>query len=437
LLRALTARSPFLVASCLLFLCSLAYLASRPFFTTQVAGNVRMRDFVSPYTGARCLFAGCNPYELNQIEAEFANSGGAEVDHAPWRWEPPVYPPSSLVVLLPFAVFHFHAARALWFTFSLLCFCGAIFTAVYLTEPRQRPWAVLLCALLLPSKFVAELVGIGQPSTAAMGLSAVALLLLWKGRAPAVAIILLGIGLALKPQIAIAIFLVVLFRRRTSRAAVLSGVLAALILFVGAAWLSVNPHSRGWLTSYRAEIATSVSGGVNDPSWDLEHGRRMLNLQASIAGFARPALASALAWAVAGALFVLLARAYSRRADSRSYLRDALAAAVCIAFLPIYHRDYDLPMLLLTFPAALALCARRSLLAIGILLLTLALALTPRPPTALWGHFGNKPIAKIIPGDRVRILLLARQDPLILFCLAAFYTAVLVRRSSREPIPTY
>src|SRR5580698_5305235 len=73
-----------------------------------------MRDFVAPYTGARCLWAGCNPYEVEQIAREFARAGGAENEHPPWSWAPPVYPPSTLVALLPVSLLPYHAARELW-----------------------------------------------------------------------------------------------------------------------------------------------------------------------------------------------------------------------------------------------------------------------------------------------------------------------------------
>src|SRR5580704_17787986 len=96
---------------------TVALLISAAYFAVHwspLRDGAPMRDFVAPYAGARCLWAGCNPYDPRDVAQEFARAGGGENDHPLWSWPPPVYPPSSLVVLLPVSLFHYHAGRDVW-----------------------------------------------------------------------------------------------------------------------------------------------------------------------------------------------------------------------------------------------------------------------------------------------------------------------------------
>src|SRR6185312_13030600 len=82
-----------------------------------------MHDFVAPYSGARCLLLGCDPYDPAQVQQTFADAGGQPIDRGDkWSYIPPVYPPSTLVELLPFAFLSYHHARIAWFLLSTLAF---------------------------------------------------------------------------------------------------------------------------------------------------------------------------------------------------------------------------------------------------------------------------------------------------------------------------
>ncbi len=390
-----------------------------------------MRDFVTPYTGARCLLAHCNPYDLQQVKDEFRAAGGGEADHAPWLWEPPVYPPSSLVVILPAAVFNFRVASSLWFGFSLVFFSTALLATTLLVERRYRSWAVLLVAGLLATRLVGELIGIGQPSALALGAAILALYLLLNERFQSVAIILLGISLALKPQLSGAIFLLLVFRRQTRRPAIVSAIFACLLMLVGVVWLQITPASKSWLHDYKAQIASSVTDGVNNPSWNLQHAHRMLNLQASFAAiFDSPATYNTLAWSISLLLLAVWATAYRKDSDSRELTLQAMAAIVCIGLLPVYHREYDVPILILTFPALLNLVAHRTKIGVAALVLTVPLLYSPFRPLGFMQHFGSAAfLVKTIPFARLRVLLFGRPQPLVVLCLAVLYTLALIDSS--------
>ena len=428
------ARRWFNLLACLAFACSFVFIASRPLVQKNVEGAVRMRDFVTPYTGARCLLAHCNPYDLQQVKNEFHAAGGSDSDHAPWLWEPPVYPPSSLVVLLPAALFTFHLARALWFGFSLFFFSAALLAAALLVERRYRSWAILLAAGLLATRLVGELIGIGQPSALALGMAILALYLLLSEKFQSVATILLGMGLALKPQLAGVIFLLLVFRRQTKRPAIVSAILACVFMLVGVVWLQVTPASKSWLRDYKAQIASSVAEGVNNPAWDLQHAHRMLNLQASFAAvFDSPSIYDTLAWSLSLLLFAAWVNAFRKNSDSRELTTPAMAAIVCIGLLPVYHREYDIPILMLTFPALFSLVAHRTKIGVAALLITIPLLYSPFRPLGFMQHFGSAAfLVKLIPFARLRVLLFGRPQPLVILCLAVLYTFALVDKSGNN-----
>ena len=415
----------------LAFACSFVFVALQPLVHKNVEGAVRMRDFVTPYTGARCLLVHCNPYDLQQVKDEFRAAGGRESDHAPWLWEPPVYPPSSLVVLLPAALFTFHVASSLWFGFSLFFFSAALLATTLLVEHSYRSWAILLVAGLLATRLVGELIGIGQPSALALGMGILALYLLLNGRFRPVAIILLGVGLALKPQLAGVIFLLLVLRRQTRRPAIVSAILAFILMLVGVVWLQVTPASKSWLHDYKAQISSSVTEGVNNPSWNLQHAHRMLNLQASFAAaFDSPAIYDTLAWLLSLLLFAMCANAYRKNSDSRELTMPAMAAIVCIGLLPVYHREYDIPILMLTFPTLLSLVAHRAKIGVAALVLSIPLLYSPFRPLGFMQHFGSAAfLVKIIPFGRLRVLLFGRPQPLVILCLAVLYTFALIDKS--------
>ena len=64
-------------------------------------------DFVPVYTGARCLLHGCNPYDTAQLNQQYFQSGGRAEELVSWPAEMPMYPPSTLLVLTPLALFRY------------------------------------------------------------------------------------------------------------------------------------------------------------------------------------------------------------------------------------------------------------------------------------------------------------------------------------------
>ncbi|MBV8675331.1 MAG: DUF2029 domain-containing protein, partial [Acidobacteriaceae bacterium] len=96
-------------------------------------------DFVPVYTGARCLLAGCNPYEIPPLQEQYFQGGGRSAELPAWDHEPPVYPPSALLVLSPLAVFKFPVARLVWAVLNVSLFIASV-VLVLSERPRSLRW---------------------------------------------------------------------------------------------------------------------------------------------------------------------------------------------------------------------------------------------------------------------------------------------------------
>jgi hypothetical protein len=390
--------------------------------------GAQIRDFIAPYTGARCLWTGCNPYDSRQIEQAFAAAGGLAVDHPIWRWEPAVYPPSTLIELLPFSLLRYHAVRPIWYAFNALMFCTAMLAIAHLIRPRYRPWALIAGALALTSETVALLFNIGQPSGAAVGLAIFALWFMLKTDKKTLGIVCLGLSLGLKPQLAGLIFLCLLFRRPYRSVAIRSGILAGVILLMGVAWLSLAPASKNWRQDYHEQVESSLQpGAVNDPTLKNDGSLQFTNLQTTFALMSEsPAFYNSMSYGVAVLLLALWVTGSLRQREERSGLWASMAAIACIGLLPVYHREYDCVLLIVTFPALVMLAARRSWLALPALSCTIWLLMTAARYHRHWlRHLQNHFINSAVPFPRLRIAVFQLPQPLLLVTLSGIYLLLL------------
>ena len=386
------------------------------------------RDFVAPYTGARCLWTGCNPYDSQQIEQAFAAAGGLAVDHPIWKWEPAVYPPSTLVELLPFSFLRYHTVRPIWYAFNALMFCGAMLAMAHFFKPRYRPWALIAGALTLTSETVALLFNIGQPSGAAVGLAVFALWFLFRTDKRTLGILCLGLSLGLKPQLAGLIFLCLVFRRPYRPAAIRSGILAGVILLIGIAWLSLAPASKNWRQDYHEQVESSLQpGAVNDPTLRNYGSLQFTNLQTTFALMSEsPAFYNSMSYVVAAVLLGFWVAGTLRQKQTPAGLWTSMAAIACIGLLPVYHREYDCVLLIVTFPALGLLAARRSLIALPALVSTIWLLMTaPRYHRHWLRHLQNHYIHSAVPFPKVRIVVFQLPQPLLLLTLSGVYLLLL------------
>ena len=397
-----------------------------------------MRDFVAPYAGARCLWAGCNPYDPDEMHREFARAGGGENDHPKWSWSPPVYPPSSLVVLLPVSLLRYPAARDVWRVLDdVLLTCGLLIVAAFVPRKR-RAWVLLLGIAVLASEPAALLFNIGQPSGVALGLAAIAALCLLHRRSVTAGWICLGLALALKPQVAGAVWIVLAWWPASRKPAIKAAMLAVALLLVGCVWLSLAPGARGWYSAMHAAVEGSLAtGAVNDPSPANPGAYQFTNLQAVFATWIESRrIYNGLAYAIGGALLAAWIVLMRRVGSSRRAWMLSLAAMAAIALLPVYHREYDVALLMFSFPAMVSLVLARRLAGFAALACTAVLLVTPHLHHRWNDAVLQMRVAPSITSPHLRVLLFFRQQPVLLLALALIYLAALAALRRENAIAT-
>jgi hypothetical protein len=387
-------------------------------------------DFTPVYTGARCLTHGCNPYNTVQLSEQYGESGGTDPTMLGGRWPyvlAPVYPPSTFVLALPMTLMPFRAAQAVWFLLN----AGLLLLAlrmVLFSSPKSNRWlAKLLVAFFLFNS--AALLHHGQPSGIAISLLIIACLLFSSGHRPWLAACLLCMSLAIKPQIGglIAIYLLVNKVNRRYVCAAMAGAVA--LLLVGGVALKLNPSSKDWVADLRASIATSTTpGNINDPKLptaeqvNLEGVTLLLSNDDKVSRYlCYAALLFGLgAWTVA----------FAKSHESAETNPILLAAMAIFSLLPVYHRFYDTPLLILTIPAAMIVYNKHRSLGVLIVTVTLfAATLTEKHLNAwlhrewLQRHFPS--LGPAIMDNRVLYLLVFREQILAMIVLFCLYLAAI------------
>ena len=384
-------------------------------------------DFVPVYTGARCLFRGCNPYNKQQLHTEYVASGGTNPEFVEQLWPKrigPVYPPSGFVALLPLAFLPERAAQIVWLMLNAGLFLTAVALALDLCPKDGRWLGNLLAALFLLNAL--QLMKAGQPACLAVSLVVIAYWCFARRRLPILAACLLAVSLALKPQIGGLVVLFLLVERGSRRYALAAMAGAVAILATGVLVLQSRPQTKTWAADLHANIDESLQPGyINDP-YRPDAGE--VNLQTAMVILVPDAKVAALltdgisALLLAAWIFALV----KAPADSvsRTVLLGALAA---FSMIPVYHRFYDTAFLLLALPAILLLYRARPALGLSLAVLA-ALANTPTQLLLnawLQTHFRSFHTA--ILTHKPLFLLVLRQENLdvlgiFCLCLAGLYS---------------
>jgi hypothetical protein len=248
----------------------------------------------------------------------------------------------------------------------------------------------LLCVLLANCEVLLQL---GNGSALAVSLCVVAAWCFAKHRYELAGVLCFAFGLALKPQEIGLIWLFFLlaggtYRRRAWQVSAVALVLLAVSVW----WVSqVSPH---WLQEWRGNIAaTSTRGDLNDPG-PTSIGNKgvgmIVSLQAVISYFwDDPHVYNPAAYLIGGALILIWCMVMLRTVMQRSRLSQeecwfALASMAALGLLPIYHRQYDVKILLLTIPACTILWAQGGVLRkFGAAVTTAGIVLTSDIPVAM------------------------------------------------------
>ncbi len=279
-------------------------------------GNRRGPDFLTHYTAGRMVLAGdaARLYDLPYQAAAQEAALGAPLD----RPSPFLLPPAAALVFVPFAALPYFAAATLWAVTTAVLMAAA-FLLVWPLAPLRGRVSGAFAALALAGTYPVGMNLIGGNNAALwLAIWALGARYLLTGRAVAAGMVL-GLG-ALKPQLFLAVPVLLLVQRRWRALGAAAGV-AALLAALSLLMVGVDGARQyvNFLTSsaYREEVA-------------IPNAWRMLSLPA----FARALLPDAsdlLTIAIVGGGLVLLGWAVRHASLPAAY---AAAALMSVAIAP-------------------------------------------------------------------------------------------------------
>ena len=395
-----------------------------------------MNDFKGPYYCTRCVLQHCDPYKQSDVLSLYYSEGGERPsDSDTYRQivTRNVYLPSTLPLILPFAVLPFGPAHMLW----MMLTAGTLMFASFLMWDLASQYAPVISGLLIGFLIAnSELLIIGgNPAGIAVGLCVVAAWCFLRERFVPAGVLCLAISLALKPHDAGLVWLYFLLAGGVYRMRALQS-LAAVTALSLPAFLWVTYTSPRWMQEMHLNmLAFSAHTGINDPGLASTGGHgigMMINLQAFLSFFRDdPRFYNPATYLVCGLLLLLWLIATLRSRFTPAGAWFALAAVAPLSLLPVYHRSYDARLLLLTVPACAMLWAEGGPIArIALLINALGFALTGDVTWAIILGIINH-LSLSTTHLRVQMLLAVQvfPAPLILLTMAIFYLWVYMRRA--------
>jgi hypothetical protein len=398
-----------------------------------------MVDFRTAYSSARCLLFRCDPYQPNDILNQYRESGAARAsdnDGNRFTIARNVYPPTEFAITVPFAALPYGLAQALWFALT----AGGIIAAGILmgssgTECAPEVAGALLCYFLIDC---VSLLYCGNPAGAAVGVCAVAAWCFIQDRFIPAGVLCMAASLALKPQDGGLVWLYFLLSgQRHCRRAWQSLVLAAAIGLPMVLWTAhLSPR---WTQELAANLTDfTVHGGTNDPGPDSSggHGICMItDLQVVFSFFwDNPRFYNLASLVVCVPMIVLWAASTLRTRPKRNHAWFALAAIAPLTMLPVYHRQYDAKLVMLTVPACAILWSeggwpRRCAIAINLAVFSV---IGDIPWVIAMSLLGQWQRSSAWMSARFSSAMLALPAPLTLLAMSCFYLWIYIQRSGPD-----
>jgi hypothetical protein len=403
-----------------------------------IATPTPVTDFRALYYPARCLIQHHDPYLQSEVLRIYQAEGG---DH-PWDTKETrqvatqnPYPPTAFTFTVPLAMLPWGMAQIIWITLT----AGSLIFASFLIWNLGAEYAPILSGamigfLLANSEF---LLVTGNVAGIAISLCAVAVWCFFRERFVAAGILCLAVSLVVKPHDAGLVWLFFLLAGGVYRKRALQTLLVTVALSLpGILWVwLVAPH---WIQEMHTNIlAYSMHGGTNDPRVAATGPKGIIDLQSIISVFRDdPRIYNSASYLVCAPLLLIWGFLTLRSHSSQARTWLALAAISAFSMLPVYHRQYDAKLLLLTVPACAMLWAEGGLIGwLALLVNTAGFVVTGDLPWEFFLAF-IKSFHLLTPGLSGRMLLVAliASAPLILLVMGVFYLWVYVRRWSASTV---
>ena len=323
---------------------------------SHIKGVQNPNDFATLYAGSICMAHACNPYSVQDLDKVLIKARGSSI-RQDWSDQLPIYPPATLVLLLPLSLLSYKSATILWYSLSLATYvfglCWLCFFSSALGETRFiiRAGAVLL-GLHFPKML--QCLGFGNPSLIVTGLLLFCVFDEAESR-KILRLICIAIACLLKPPLALPVVALVLFKdpRRTRDGWIATTLLALIFLTLGL-FSFLPPGMAHWPLDLSQNLALGERGGMN-PSLRGAPSNTLLNI-ATLPGYflTNPVSIRLISFTVVATLTMLYMIALNRLRKSalwetQGYLL-AVGALAVLTLLPVYHRFCDIGVLLLVVP---------------------------------------------------------------------------------------
>ena len=221
-------------------------------------------DFRAVYAGTRCLMHHNNPYNVSELQREYASEDGQRPPDKPFYLQAVILyvnVPTTFAVVAPFALFSWGPAHILWMLLVGCVFILAILLMWDVGASYSPPAATLLACILAVS--CASIFAAGNTAGMVVGLCGIAVWCFLKDRFVWIGVLCLGVSLAVKPHDVGLVWLYFLLSGGALRKRALQSVaITAVIALVSVLWVwHVAPH---WMHDWGANLAAiSAPGGIN------------------------------------------------------------------------------------------------------------------------------------------------------------------------------
>ncbi|HEV2132827.1 MAG TPA: glycosyltransferase family 87 protein [Terracidiphilus sp.] len=309
-------------------------------------------DFRPHYFAGRALLQGRDPYNPTEVLRAYQPAAGENAFESNLDREALtnyLYPPTTLTVIVPFAILPWRIARVAWLILSM----GVLILASVLAWDLGADYAPILSgafvAFLLANSLVITV--LCNLSGLAISLCVIAIWCLMRDRHVYAGILLLALSLAIKPQDPGFVWLYFLLARGVNRKRAVYSLLAAIAIGLPAL-LSVSWVAPHWIPELHSNLqALTGHGRFNDPGPASTGAGTMVNLQVVFSRLRDdPRFYSAISYVIFVLLLAMWCFTILRSRFSLKNAWLAIAAIVPLSLLPVYHQLYDTKLLLLTVP---------------------------------------------------------------------------------------